>query len=360
MRRNAPWAMCALLALTGCGQEVGAISDPQPVTLSEVPELECSGQRSRSSGSRMRLPASAPPVSPRQAMARRLRHNGAGLTVDDLIRVVTPDGHRAYVLEVEGKLVASFGLGRDRDVWYVGGEEICYPEGNDALRSRLELDCDRGDSVEDEAAKEEHGSAEQALDAYLETRSTWLRREHVIEVERERQGSTSNHDVDVTYLYERDGKTAGRFIVWGEDRGGTDLAWYVQEAAACGHDIIDRPGTVGDDLECGGEGFGGFYDLRGFYGASGSATADEAMNDSLRRRGSALRAEDLVTRSARDFEGVSYEYLRGGRTVAIFDTATPGGGTWFVTLDEWCAEVEDEFFHDDAHLPQDRSTWPGA
>jgi len=340
------------VSATACGAEVGAQSEPRAV-ISEMPEIDCNGgdAMSTSGGLRVGLKPDAEPVTPREAMAAHLRHNVGGLAVDDLIEVGDEQGIRGYAFELDGRVIATFGLGRDGQVWYVGPWQMCADDGRRYFGSRAEVDCTKAEgSVDDSSHRRGFeqevrlASPEAALDAYLEAHSTWLRRAEVTELERQRLDPNSRYDVTVRYIYEQDGRTVARFIVAGLTPEGDTPSWWVEEAEACGPDIIDRPGTVGDELECAG-GVGGYFTTMSSDEPSASS-AVTALEHSLSARGSAVGVGDLEEIPARILEGVSFRYQKGGRTLAIFDLATPfGKQPWRLMLDEWCAEVDDLFAH---------------
>lgn len=361
--RDAGGRVVSALIVVFLGTSCGAgVAEPgrQSRVLAVFPELECASNmvNSTDGGFRTALAADAPPRSPEQAIDGRLWNNVGGLTAEDLAAVRTSEGEPlGYVLEVEGKAVAEFHLERERDVWFVGAEARCYGDETKILASRAELSCDPADSVEDTAYGEGYPSASEALERYVRTRSTWLRPIDLLELaphEDTDPASARSH----RWILERDGSTVATFGIRKPAAHEDVSGWFVDEAAACGRDIIDRPGTVGDELDCGDQGFGSWYELSGFSSGSGFATPAEALEDSLRRRGSPIRVADLVGRDPRNRRAAAYEYVRDGRVVAIFELSD--AGTWLLYADEWCAEVADLFEHDDRHLDEDRSKWPGA
>ena len=137
MNMRRVWVAAAVLAVsaTACGQEVGALSEPraQPSVIEQEPQLDCLGEMMVRGVSDYLMPEpGAKPISPRAAMARRLR--GTETDVDDLTQFIGPRDGRTFTYEFEGRVVGVFNL---REIvpgrWIVGGEGRCADGVGDVL-----------------------------------------------------------------------------------------------------------------------------------------------------------------------------------------------------------------------------------
>lgn len=128
MNMRRVWAAVAVVSVsaTACGQEVGALSDPQP-TLAPVDldqpnlgrvHLECADGSSNGADRDGFEDDGDRPRNDQAALRREIRERPLDVEFHEFVKIRSEQGHRLYVYEREGRRLAAFEVVKFGPEWW--------------------------------------------------------------------------------------------------------------------------------------------------------------------------------------------------------------------------------------------------